>query len=30
MLKWKSRKNAVAVVAMSAIYTVLAAPYKWR
>jgi hypothetical protein len=30
MLKWKSRKNAAAVVAMTAIYTVLAAPYKWR
>ena len=30
MLKWKPLHNALAVAAVSAVFTVLAAPYKWR
>jgi hypothetical protein len=30
MLKWKPLANATAIAALTAVYTVLAAPVKWR
>jgi hypothetical protein len=30
MLKWKPLTNASVIVALTAVYTVLAAPVKWR
>jgi hypothetical protein len=30
MLKWKPLANASVVAALAAVYTVLAAPVKWR
>jgi hypothetical protein len=29
MLKWKFLRNATVVAAIGAVFTVLAAPYKW-
>jgi hypothetical protein len=30
MLKWKPLANAAAVAALAAVYTVMAAPVKWK